>query len=183
MEKQHLMEKRAISFLVLSVLLLGLVGAYGVSSPYWKGHPLNIAPGDTKTVSITLQNMDEEDITIEVSLKKGSEIASIREGEYLVKTGTKDTEILVTVSIPEDVNLDTLYEVTIASAEVISGDTGGVALGIAMDTTFDVLVADVTKSEPEKTNAWIIYLIIAIVIVIILILTTKKKKKKSRKSK
>ena len=181
MKKLNLIEKRAITFLLFSVLLLGIVGAYNIASPVWKGHPLYIAPGDTKTVSITLQNMDEEDETVQITLKKGSEIASLREGEYLVPAKTKDTEILVTITMPEDVRFDTVYEVTLGSTKAVSTSPGGVTLGLAMDTTFDVLAADVLVSEPEKTNTTTIIIAVAIAIVLALIIILGKKK--SRKSK
>ena len=174
--------KIGISLLIFSLVFAGIVSAsYGISSPYWKGHPLQIAPGDTRTVSITLQNMEEEDIKVKVILKKGSEIASIEEGEYTIPSKTKDTEILVKIQIPEEVEFGTEYLVTLSSSEVISGDTGGVSLGVSMETSFDVVVADVTKTQEEKNYSWIIILSIAIVILAILIIFAKKKSKKSRK--
>jgi len=178
-KKTNLAWKKTTVLLILSVFLFSFISSYGVSAPYWKGHPITIAPGDTKTVSITLQQgINDGDVTVNVNLKKGSEIASIREGEYFVGAGTKDTEILVTITIPEEVPLETSYEVTLASAQVVSGGGGGVSLGVAIDTTFDVLVADVTRTKKQDNTLLIAIIIILILVVLFAIFFMKKKKRK-----
>jgi len=170
-------------FLVVSILLIsfiGLTGAYGVASPYWVGHPIQAAPGDTKTVSITLQNVGTEGITIKASLKEGSEIASIREGNYFVPAGTIDTEILVTIIIPEDYNLEEIHKVTLSTQEVASGaGGGGVSLTTSFDTTFDVLILDIPKTEREGgVNLWTLIIVLIIVVLFILTITLKRRKTK-----
>jgi len=175
--------EKALFLLVTSILLVSLMGfvsPYGVASPYWVGSPLKIAPGDTKTVSITLQNVGTEDVVVDVFLKEGSEIANIREGEYTVPAGTIDTEILVTVTVPEGVPLEKLYKVTISSSENVLGEGGGVTLRTAFDTTFDVLISDISKTEKEGTNP-IIVILVLVLVVLVLIFFFKKKKRKKRK--
>ena len=179
-----------MELIVLTLLLSGLVSAFGVSSDYWKGNPLKISPGETKTISLRLQNMvGSEDINVRAVLIKGSEIASIDERDYLVRYGTKDTEVLITVKIPSDVQVDTNYEVTISFKTLAPGEEGVVSIGTGVDTTFDVLVVPVapvvTAEEPQlapslRSNlAW--YVIGAIVLLIIIVIIVMLKKKKEKK--
>jgi len=88
--------------IILAVLMLSTVMAFGVSSPYWKGNPLQISPGETKVVKITYQNIGDDalDLTVRAEITKGSEIASLNKQDYLVRAGTKDTTVEVTVSMP-----------------------------------------------------------------------------------
>ena len=95
-----------MTILVLSVFLIGFVSAFGVSSDYWVGNPLKISPGETKTISLRLQNIiGAEDIKVKAILKDGQGIATTESKDYLVKAGTKDTEVPITVSIPSNIPL------------------------------------------------------------------------------
>lgn len=180
--KLNLIKKCSI-FLVLAVFLSNFVFAFGVTSSYWQGNPLTLYPGATETISIGLQNMAEgaQDETVRVSITKGSEIATTEEKDYLVKAGTKDTSIPITIQIPSDAAVDTTYQVTLSSKSVNLQQGGGVALGTGFDTTFDVLVlakpiAPTTKTE--KQTYILIGVIIAIIILVIIILLVLKRKKK-----
>jgi len=174
-------------FLVLIVILSNLVFAFGVTSSYWKGNPLIIYPGATETVSVGLQNMAEgaQDETIRVSITKGSEIATTEAKDYLVKAGTKDTAVPITIQIPSDVAANTTYQVTVSSKAVNIQQGGGVTLGTAFDTTFDVLVVakptTTTKGVIggiEKPTLVLIGVIIAIIILVIIILIVLRRKKR-----
>ena len=165
--------------IILIILSISLISAFGVSTSYWKGNPLSIAPGDTKTISLRLQNIGSgEDVTIRAILTGGFEIASTEEKDYLVKNGTKNTEVPVKISIPPDTPLDTEYRVTVSFKTVTPGGTGGVVLGTAIDTSFDVLVAEVEKAEEKGNINFIIGMIILIAIITFVLISAFKKKKK-----
>jgi len=180
--------------LVLAILATSTVLAFGVSSPYWKGNPLTIYPGETKTVKMSYQNMgeDAEDLNVRAEITKGNEIASLNQQDYLVATNTKNTEVEITVSVPASAGIGTQYEVTLTSRTVTPGAEGGVGLGIGMDTTFDVLVAErppVTTTqetlaeEATGTNNVIIFVLLAVIIVAIVLLVIIKARKKAKKNK
>ena len=107
--KEQINRKIGMTTIILIILSISFISAFGVSSSYWKGNPLLIAPGDTKTISLRLQNMveDGEDITVRAILTDGFEIASTEEKDYLVRAGTKDTEVPIKISIPSDMPLGT----------------------------------------------------------------------------
>ena len=193
MMKQNNIARNGIILLVTTLLLINLVQAVGVASSYWRGNPLMIPPGETKTVYLGLQNMvDPEDIMLKATLKQGSEIATTEDKIYLVKAGTKDTQVPITISIPENIPFKTEYQVTVSFLTVTSGDTGAVALGTGIDTTFDALVVPkviapeaiiegVIKESPEKppTISVLIFVIIIILLIIVIIIYKKKNKEKN----
>ena len=43
-----------------------------------------------------------EDITVRTEITEGEEIATIEQKEHVVKAGTKDTEVIIKVTIPEE---------------------------------------------------------------------------------
>ena len=97
-------------FLVLGslVLLTTMVGAAGVTAPYWDGNPLYMKAGTSETVTLTLQNMAEgsADMTFNAAIEEGSEIASLSQQTYSVPFGIKDVEVPVTITIPENPTID-----------------------------------------------------------------------------
>ena len=168
LKQNHQMKKLIfLEFVVFLILLVSFVSSVGVASPVWQGNPLRISPGETRTVNLELQNMvGDEDVTIRAALKRGFEIASTKEKDYFVKAGTKDTLVPVIVSIPEDIQVDTTYQVTVSFLTVTPGSSGGVALGTGIDTTFDVLVVELPVAlAPEKPKLEI-FSIIAVVIIL-----------------
>lgn len=171
--------------MILGVLILaGFVSAFGVSSSVWRGNPLMVSPGGTKVAKLGLQNMvGDSDVTVKAAITLGNEIASVDETEYLVKAGTKDTEVPVVVSIPANVPVGTNYSVTV-SFLTVSKDTGGaVFLGTGIDTTFDVLITAPVEGEeaqlaPEQiSNIWWIAGGIIVILIILIIIVLKKKQK------
>jgi hypothetical protein len=166
-----------IAVLILILMLVSLVSGFGLSSSNWKGNPLSVPPGETGVSELTLQNMlSEFDETVRVELIEGSEIASVEEGDILVKAGTKDTVVPVVVRMPKDVIPGTTFGVKVSFTSVVSGEGGGVALGTGMFANFDVVTGEEIPPVPffERTSTW---LIIGAIILIIFIVWLKRRKK------
>ena len=72
--------------------------------------------------------------------------------------------------------LGTEKRVTVSFRTITPGGTGGVVLGTAIDTGFDVLVSDVEKTKTED-KSFIIGVIILIAIIFVLIAGFRRKKK------
>jgi len=168
--------------ITLTVLLISLVCAAGVSSPYWKGNPLKISPGQTKVVELTLQNMvGTDDIRMTVEIKQGQNIASLEKNEYLAEIGTKDTEVPVKITIPEDAQIGTTQTIVVGFKSITESTEGTVTFGTAMDTTFDVEITSEAEPEeaelPELNLQWTIIAIVGIIILLIIITFLVKKRK------
>ena len=178
-----------MELVVFTLLLTSLVSAFGVSSDYWRGNPLKISAGETKTISLRLQNIiGAEDITVRAVLVDGKEIASVREGDYLVKLGTKDTEVPITISIPENFIEGSEHLVTVSFITVTPSGEGAITLGTGVDTSFDVLVvpfvpvvvAEELQLAPKEGRSFIVWIIAGIILLIIIIIIIIKRKRKKQ---
>ncbi|MFH1326854.1 MAG: hypothetical protein ABIH59_01875 [archaeon] len=170
--------KTKLSFAIfLALALISSVSAAGIVSPYWKDHPLTMDYGETKVIDFNLQNMvGDNDITIELELKKGSNIASLEKTTYFAKLGTHDTMIPLTISIPEDYN-GGVQRIEIEAKEVAE-DTGGmVTLNAGWMVSFDVIVSegDVSKSSLTGIIIGLVIAIIVLVLILFIILFRRKK--------
>ncbi len=172
------MIKIALSiFLVLT--LTSMVYAFGVSSPYWETNPLTMAAGETKIIDLNLQNMvGEEDVNVKVSLKEGSEIASLSEEIYTVEAQTSDTLVPLRIRIPREKANDSYKIVAEVRTVTPKGGSGALVLGTGMTVSFDVLVS----GEIER-NYWPVIIITACILAILILIMVflRKKGEKSKK--
>jgi len=154
--------KKLIIFSLIVILLISFISSFGIVSPYWKGNPLHIAPGDTSIVNLKIQNLGTtKDITLRALIKEGSEIASIRKIDYIIKAETKDTVIPIIIKTPSNISINYKYTVTV-SFITKNSDPGSIFLGTGIDTSFDVLIADIPKTEKkgEKFSLIMVFLIL-----------------------
>jgi len=161
------------------MLALNLISAFGVSADYWEGNPLSLGRGESKVVNLNLQNnIGSEDVTVQVTLKQGSDIASISKDTYFVAFQTS-VPVPVTISLPSDAIVGDLKKVLIEVKTITSGDSGMVAIGTGYNWAFDVQV-----KEPEKKSLdyilwlWVLVLLIAIVLVSMLVRGKKSRRKR-----
>ena len=180
---------RIFALILVTILLTNFVSAFGVSSSFWKGNPLRIAPGETIDIDLRLQNMvGTGDTIVRASLGEGAGIATIEEKDYLVKSGTKDTKVPIRITIPEDAIIGQTHQVTIDFSTVTKASAGTLTIGTAIGTTFDVeIVAEspmTLPTKPESTTTfpmWLLTLtIVAIMLIIIMIIVKAKRKTKKR---
>ena len=168
-----------VSAFLLAVMLISMVSAFGVASPYYPGHPLVLAKGETQTVNLNLQNMvGDQDVNVRGYLAGGADIASLSKIDFLVKAKTSDTMVPVQISIPKDAQTGQTIKVTVGFLTVNTGGAGTVSLDTAIETSFDVQVS----VETAKTSITI-YVIIGIIILLILIIAVLLGKKKSHSRK
>jgi len=172
--------EKSLYFGILALMLmLPAAAAFGVSTPYWKENPLIMQPGETKEVSLNLQNMvGNEDLNVRVDLLAGQEIAKITDVSmiYPVRMGTADTYVHMTISVPKNATIGTKYTLTTSFATVASGQSSGVKIGTGMEKSFDVIVGEI-KENPSPVSNTAIAAIVAIIIIMAIILLAKKKRK------
>ena len=160
------------SVFLLSLVLLSLVSAFGVASPYWDDNPLVMARGETKIVNLNAQNMvGDEDVLIKAELISGQEIASFEDNTYLIKAKTSDTKIPLKISIPRDAEPGMAQGVQVTFKTI--SQNGGISLGTGMSVSFNVLV-----SEETIAFDYVPYVVACLIILLIIILIVVLKKKK-----
>ncbi len=174
--KDKLTTTFVLAFTVLSII--GFANAAGIVSPYWQDYPLSMNYGETKVVNFNLQNMvGNKDVTVEVNLKQGSEIATLEKTTYTAKTGTSDTIIPLTITIPKD--FDKQVQRIELEVKTVNPSTGGmVVLGTGWTASFDVIISE--KPVEKSTLLGIIIGLIAVILVlavIIFIIVLRKKRK------
>lgn len=182
-------EKIILSIFILSILSFN-VYAFGVSSPYWDENPLIMNPGETKEVTMILQNMvGDKDITMMANLNSGHDIATLMDQStsYNVPLGVSNVPVKLSITIPQDARSGQEWQVGI-SFKTVAENTGGVSIGGAVDKGFKVIVAEPpkvsaevskTKQSPVTLTGFII--LVAILIVLILIIKYFYKSKEHKK--
>jgi hypothetical protein len=172
------MKKLMILFLVLSLSLIPLVSAFGISTPYWKENPLVMQPGESKDITFNLQNMvGDTDYTIHVVLMNNSNIANITDAsdDYIVKAQTADTYVHMHIGIANNATIGTVYPITLSFATVTAGNSG-VSIGSSIEKSFDIVVGQKIEKPGIPVAVWILIAIVIIIAAVVLL--TKKKKRR-----
>jgi hypothetical protein len=191
-----------LTLTALAVLLVGTgsVLAFGVSSPYYKNHPLEMYPGEVREIPFNLQNCpalletcDPVDVTVTVEFIKGSEVAEIISGlSYLVPYGTASTNLMLRVSVPADANIGDSYDVEFSlSSPPAEVEGGNVQLGVKYGVGFPLEVVEKVEEVPDEPATppvvdepaptgvnWPLWIGIAIAVIVILIIVHLVKNKK-----
>lgn len=139
---------------VFIILLSSSVLAFAVSAPYMpkgkSGNPqLFLSPGKTESLTFVVQNGGgvTTDVLVKVSLKEGSEIATIVDTTEKTVPGGGRTEFTVRVSVPSDASLDTVYHVVLGFATGDNGN-GAFSFGSSIGHKFDVVVGTAPPETP-----------------------------------
>jgi len=173
--------------ILLGIFLSSSVMALGVAIPYWDSpewFPLKLAPGESSTIVLALQNTEDSDITLEASVT--SDIATLEDESniYFVPSGEINKPARIRVSIPEDAEIGTTYKVVFSFAQVSSGEGGMLRLAGAITSNFPVEVVGEEESElyaPEAPEAkkglsgfWIVIIALVGALIIFLIVRSRK---------
>ncbi|MEM4703050.1 MAG: hypothetical protein QXP53_01010 [Candidatus Pacearchaeota archaeon] len=173
------------------ILTLSNVSAFGITSPYWKERPLELAPGEIATVTLQLQNMvGNENLRVRAEIINGTEIAEIIDPnkEYYVPLGVKNVTVNIRIIIPTSAPEGKEYTIGVAFTTIKPSRTGGVEVGTSIEKYFPVIIKTPTQPAPVQEKKFPTLLIVVITIVIIVIifiiwLLTRKKKETRREEK
>lgn len=148
--------KKILLFGLAILLICPLVSAFGVTAPYWSSNPLVLSPGESRDVSLLLQNMvGEKDVVLKADLVKGSEVASILDSnpEYLIPFGSKDTKVNLKISVPDSASFGSKYYVTLAFKQVTASAGEMVQMASGLEKTIPVLVQEPVVEQPVNTTS------------------------------
>lgn len=175
----------------LLVMTLFFVSAFGVSTSYWGDNPLKLAPGESKVVTLGMQNkVGTEDMTFRAELSSdGDGIATFVDEnlDYFVPLGG-GASVPIKIEVPEDFGIPGVHQIIISFTQISSGGGGMVSLAGGIISKFPVEIVGVEESElyeppaPKKELFTVNFLIIlialiSIVIIIIVFLNIRKKEK------
>jgi len=173
-----MMYKNKLIALTIGLLMISLVSAAGVSSPYWKNNPLVMAKGETKTINLNLQNMvGNNDIVFNAELVKGSDITSLSKTSYAVQAGTSDTYLPLKVTLPKDIKDGETKTIRVEFTTSSDKETGGVGLTTGFVVEFNVIA----EGNAESNVNWILIILtllaLAVLIIILWMIFRKRKSK------
>lgn len=174
--------------IALIVSLSCVVSAFGAGSPYYADNPLYMDAGETRDVTLRLQNMvGEDDVTLRAELMSGEEVASLTDEnlDYLVPAMTKDVPVNLRIEIPADAADGTRYPVAVSFTQVAEEEGRMVQFQGVVGKSFDVIVgtgATVTAAaagegvEGEGLGLW--WVVIAVVVIVVIYLIVKFSKRR-----
>lgn len=176
----------------LLILMISLVNAFGVSTSYWDENPLKIAPGESKTVVLGLQNgVGTEDVTLTAKLTSDGEgIATLvdKNLDYFVPLGGGNS-VTIQIKVPEDAEKGITHTIIVSFSQISSGEGGMVRLAGGIVSKFPVKIVGEEESElynPEETKKGVsglfvtVIVLIAVVLAFFIIAKTKRKKIKKK---
>ncbi len=188
-EVKNKMEKRInkklgiiIGTMGLLVMSLFFVSAFGVSTSYWDGNPLKLAPGESMIVTLGLQNkVGSENVTLRANLTNdGDGIATFVDEnlDYFVLLGG-GAGVPIKIEIPEDEKIPGVHQITLSFTQISSGDGGMVRLvgGFAAKFPVEIVVEGeselyVPKLERDfwnkKTFNWAVLIILTAIVLFLL---------------
>lgn len=176
------MGKNIIAVALLSLFIIPLILSAGVANSYWDDNPLKLAPGESTTISLRLQNEEEEQITMETSID--SQIASLVDGnEYDVPPNRVSVPVYIDVEIPEDAEIGTEYIILVSFKQVSSGEGGMLRLSQGITGKVPVEVVGEQESElygepGEGSNfVWVIITILLLITLFSVSAIRKRKRK------
>ena len=171
---------KILLFILVFFNLVYSANALGVSTPYWETNPLELYPGQSENVELTLHNIDPHNIKVTSELIEGAEIAKLTSKEYTVPAES-NTKVIVTVKIPDTVEDGTEYTVKLKFRQVKVETEGMVQLASGIDTSFPVIVKAppaptpaIEEEKPALTNSFLVVILLLILLVGYILLKKKK---------
>lgn len=167
------------------ILLTSLTSAAGVATSYWDENPLKLAPGESDTITLYLQNMvGNKDITLRAEFTSGNEIAILTNGpEYAVPLGKDDIPVNIKIEVPGNSDIGTKYDVALSFQQI--SDESGQMLHLTGAFTSDLPIEVVGESEsalygqPRGSNfVWVIITILLLITLFSVSAIRKRKRKK-----
>lgn len=176
--------KFGLGFLIGLLIILPLVSAFAVTTPFWDTNPLVLHPGDTTEFALKLQNMlGGKDVLLKASIEEGAEIATLIDEnlEYLIPLGSKGIPVNIRIMIPEDVSpSDTKVGVSFRQIGGQEGKMIQMAGGVKTYVPIIIKPLEVEEAakEEEPSSAPIIaagILLLVLILAIIIGLVMKKR--------
>ena len=168
------------------LMMMSIISAFGVGNSYWDDRPLKIAPGESKVVIMTLQNMvGDEDMTFKAKIiDDGGGIASFvdKDSEYSVPLGT-EVNVPVQIEISEDTEIGGRKKIVVSFTQISVGGGGMVSLigGVVSNFPVEIVVEEESELYTPETKKglsvfWIV--ILSVVVALIILLIAKREKLK-----
>ena len=171
------MRVRLLVYVFIIILISVNAHAFGISYEYLENNSLRLYPGQNYMFKLTIQNKDEEEVKVNISLD--SAIATLVGGPVLKIPGkTYDRHVFFNITVPEHAQVGDMYNLNYVVSPVGKGE-GQVPLAVRYKRNFKVLVVhkpekpELEQPAPVPTKPLIPkWVFIPVVIIIIFVLIT-----------
>ncbi len=172
-------------FAFLIAFLMPFSLAFGVVNSYWDDMPLRLAPGESKTVFLGLQNMlGGEAMTLKAEITDdGGGIATLVDTnlDYLVPLGD-EIGVPIRIEVPEDAKRGVTHMITTSFTQISTGGGGMVHLTGGIVSRFPVEIVGERDSElyvqpePKEGIPGFWFILIAITVTLIVFTLARRRK-------
>jgi hypothetical protein len=165
-----------LAFLLFGIMLVSTINAFSFGTPYTIGDPIHMYPGETKQITLSLQNSDAESgILAKLELSQSKEIAKLDKESYTI--GYKlEVNPIITVSVPANAQIGDNYAIIMRATQENAGGGEMISMGSQITRGLGVLVVEkpvVPVEQPapveEGGYGWTITIIVVIVIIAVAI--------------
>ncbi|HYD04042.1 MAG TPA: hypothetical protein VEC16_07135 [Alphaproteobacteria bacterium] len=138
--------KRGVLVVVVFLLAISFVHAFGVSAPYIEDNTLKVNSGKVHSYTITVQNGDEQDYYVQIN-HSHKEIISMDESLKYVPSKSYNTTFTFLVSIPQEIPAGTEYNIEYTARPVMN-QSDAVSIGVEIKRNLKVIVTDAEGNIP-----------------------------------
>src|SRR3989344_2389335 len=142
-------------FSLTFLLMVQMVYAFGVTSPYWDTKPLELEPGQSADLQLLLQNMvGGKEMVLQASISEGADFASLVDTnlEYSLPFGAQDVPVNLKVMVPTDAVRGSKHQIKVSFKQLLAQDSAEtVQLGAGVGASFPVIVAPLPLLEKESS--------------------------------
>ena len=188
--KNNNLSKKFAMILLISVLLIAPIAAFGVSTPYMPEvngvRTFEVYENNAEDFEVVLQSGSQEPMNVRVSIVEGSEVIELMENNdiFLVSPNEK-LSVHFRILAPQGANVGDSFRVKLGFASSEVGE-GALAFGTAIEKGFDVLLVEMPvyaspESKKEKSGQIALLIFGAIIILLILLIIVLKVKTSQKK--
>jgi hypothetical protein len=139
-----------VNLIAMSILLSTFVSSWGVVTPYITDNPLVIKAGDSKTLNLELQNMEDDSkiVTIRAESSNSSTLL-VSQSEYSMEPMSR-VPLLIDLNVGKYVKSGNYTAIVGAVAKSSTKETGQVGVGSAVTVKVNYTVLNPFMDLVEK---------------------------------
>jgi len=178
--------RKATGLILMSLVVFSLsaamVSAYALGTPYGKGAPLEMYSGESKDITLDLQNLvGGDDYSFVIEMTSEEDVAILVDAEHTLRVGER-VDVLLNVRIPKDAEIGKIYSVNlIVKPTPVANEGQVIAVGSSIKQSFDVVVVEQPPEQKPTilgTSGLLAGLIVIILLIVLWVLIIYLKKKK-----
>jgi hypothetical protein len=168
--------KKIVMTLLLGVLLLAPIAAFGISTPYMEEinglRTFEVYQSNAENFEVVLQSGSDSPINVKVTVLEGTDVIELLEVSdiFLVNPGDK-VPVNFRILSPSGAEIGDSFSVKLGFASSEEG-SGALSFGTAIEKNFDVLLVEmpIYEAAPEEKETGNVALIIFVAIILLLVL-------------